>query len=50
MFIRKIKRGKKVYYYIAKNTRKGKKVYQKSVLYVGTADSLYDRLTKLKRN
>ena len=50
MFIRKIKRDKKTYYYIAKTTRKGKKVHQRSILYIGTADSLYNKLIKLKKN
>jgi hypothetical protein len=49
MFIRAIKRGKRVYYFIAKTIRKNKKVIQKSVLYIGTADSLYEKLIKLKR-
>lgn len=50
MFIRAIKRGKKVYYYIAKTNRKGNKVIQKSILYIGTADVLYSKLIKLKKN
>lgn len=50
MFIRAIKRGKRIYYYIAKTIRKGDKVLQKSIFYIGTADSLYDRLTKLKKH
>jgi len=50
MFIRAIKRGKRVYYYIAKTIRIGNKVLQKSVLYIGTADSLYNRLIKRKKN
>lgn len=49
MFIRAIKRGKKVYYFIAKTVRTGEKIVQKSVLYIGTADSLYDKLIKLKK-
>ena len=50
MFIRAIRRGKRIYYYIAKTIRKGKKVIQKSILYIGTADSLYNKLIKLKKN
>lgn len=50
MFIRKIKRGKNVYYYIAKNVREGNKVHQKSILYIGTADALYDKLKNLNKN
>lgn len=49
MFIRAVKKGKRVYYYIAKTIRKGKKVLQKSVLYIGTADILYDKLARLKK-
>lgn len=37
------KRGKK-YYYIAKAIRKDKKVIQKYVLYLGTADTIYKKL------
>ncbi len=50
MFIRAIKRGKRIYYYIAKTIRKGNKVIQKSILYIGTADSLYNKLIKSKKN
>ena len=50
MFIRAIKRGKKVYYYIAKTMRKGNKVLQKSILYIGSADNLYHKLISLKKN
>jgi len=50
MFIRAIKRGKRVYYYIAQTIRKGTKVIQKSILYIGTAESLYNKLIKLKKN
>jgi len=30
--------------------RKGKKIIQKSVLYIGSADRLYEKLIKLKKN
>lgn len=48
MYIRFFKKGKKKYYYLAKAVRKGKKVIQKSVLYIGTADTLYKKLIQLK--
>ena len=46
MYLRSFKKGKKRYYYIAKAVRKGSKVIQKSILYLGTADSIYERLKK----
>ncbi len=49
MYLRFFKKGNKKYYYIAKAVRKGLKVIQKSVLYVGTADTLYEKLVKLKK-
>ena len=48
MYLRSFKRGKKRYYFIAKAIRKGKKVIQKSILYVGNVNSLYEKLIKLK--
>ena len=42
MYFRHFKKGKKKYYYIAKAVRKGKKITQKVVLYIGTADSFYE--------
>ena len=50
MHLRSFKHGKKRYYFIAKTMKKGKKVLQKSVLYVGTADRLYEKLVKLKKD
>jgi hypothetical protein len=44
MYLRSFKKGKKKYYYIAKAVRTGKRVIQKSVLYLGTADSIYKKL------
>lgn len=49
MYLRSFKKGKKKYYYIAKAVRKGEKVIQKSILYVGTIDTLYDKLMQLKK-
>ena len=50
MHLRFFIRGKKKYYFIAETSRKGKKIIQKYLLYVGTADTLYKRLIKLKKN
>jgi len=49
MHLRSFKRGKRRYYFIAKGIREGKKVIQKSILYLGTADTLYKKLIKLKK-
>ena len=46
MYLRSFKKGKKKYYYVAKAVRNGDKVIQKSVLYLGNADSIYERLKK----
>ena len=48
MYLRSFKKGGKKYYYIAKAVRKDGRVIQKSILYVGTADKLYEKLIKLK--
>ncbi|HTY43994.1 MAG TPA: hypothetical protein VMC80_02025 [Patescibacteria group bacterium] len=50
MHLRSFKKGKKKYYFIAKTERKGNKIIQKYVLYVGTADGLYKKLIKLKKS
>jgi len=49
MYLRHFVKGRKKYYYIAKAVRKGARVIQKSVLYVGTADTLYEKLITLKK-
>ena len=49
MYLRSFSKGGKKYYYIAKAVRTGTRVIQKSILYVGTADSLYEKLNKLKK-
>jgi hypothetical protein len=49
MYLRHFVKGKKKYYYIAKAVRKGTSVIQKSVLYIGTADTLYEKLLNLKK-
>ena len=50
MHLRSFTHGNKRYYFIAKTMRKGKKIIQKSVLYIGSADRLYEKLIKLKKN
>ena len=49
MYLRSFKKGGKKYYYVAKAVRTGTRVIQKSILYIGTADSLYEKLVKLKK-
>lgn len=49
MHLRSFKKGKKRYYYIAETSKKENKVIQKYILYVGSADSLYAKLMKLKK-
>jgi len=49
MYLRYFNKGKKKYYYIAKAVRNGTRVIQKSILYIGTADTLYEKLIKLKK-
>ncbi len=49
MYLRHFIKGNKKYYYIAKAVRKGVRVIQKSVLYIGTADTLYEKLISLKK-
>ena len=50
MHLRSFKKGKKRYYFIAETKKKKNKVIQKYILYVGTADTLYKKLIKLKKN
>lgn len=50
MHLRSFRRGRKKYYFIAETSRKGNKIIQKYVLYVGTADTLYKKLISLKKN
>ena len=44
MYLRSFKKGKKRYYYIAMAVRNGKKIIQKSILYLGNADNIYRKL------
>ena len=46
MFIRANKRKNKVYYYVVESERKGKKVIQKVLLYLGSAEKVYKRLNR----
>lgn len=46
MYLRHFSKRNKKYYYIAKAVRKDARVIQKSILYIGTADKLYEKLTK----
>ena len=50
MFIRANKRGNRVYYYIVESERFGKKVKQKVILYLGTAETLLNKLKGSKKN
>lgn len=50
MHLRSFRKGKKKYYFIAETSKKGNKVVQKYLLYVGSADSLYKKLLKLKKD
>lgn len=49
MHLRSFKRGKKRYWFVAKAVRNGKKVIQKSILYIGTPETLYEKLIDLKK-
>ena len=44
MYLRSFKKRNKKYYYIARAVRTGKKVVQKFVFYLGTADNIYNKL------
>lgn len=46
MFIRAKKKDGRIYYYIVEAIREGKKVKQKVLLYLGTAENLYKKLIK----
>ena len=49
MYLRHFSKRNKKYYYIAKAVRKKARVIQKSILYIGTADTLYEKLVSLKK-
>ena len=44
MYIRANKRGSRTYYYIVESIRKGKKVIQKVILYIGSAETVLKKL------
>jgi len=46
MYIRANKRGNRTYYYIVESIRKGKRVIQKVILYLGTAETVLKKLSK----
>jgi len=49
MYIRANKRGNRTYYYIVESIRKGSRVIQKVILYLGTAETVLKKL-KPKQN
>ncbi|MBS3099749.1 hypothetical protein J4463_00860 [Candidatus Pacearchaeota archaeon] len=44
MYIRANKRGNRTYYYIVESIRKGSKVIQRVILYLGTAETVLKKL------
>jgi len=44
MYIRANKKGSRTYYYIVESVRKGEKVIQKVILYLGTAETVLKKL------
>jgi len=48
MYLRSFKKGNKRYYYIAKAVRTGNKVIQKFVLYLGTTETIYNKIKSYK--
>jgi hypothetical protein len=49
MFIRTKKKKGRIYYYLVKAIRKGNKVQQKVLMYLGTAETLFKKLQLLKK-
>ena len=49
MFIRTKKKDGRIYYYIVEAIRKGDKVQQKVLMYLGTAETLFKKLKLLKK-
>ena len=43
MFIRSNRRKNKIYYYIVKSVRKEDKIRQKVILYLGSAEKVYNK-------
>ena len=50
MFIRTKKKDGRIYYYIVKAVRKKDKVQQKVLMYLGTAETLFNKLKLIKKN
>ena len=50
MFIRANKRKNRVYYYIVESERFGEKIKQKVILYLGTAETVLNKLKGSKKN
>jgi hypothetical protein len=48
MFIRTNKRKNKTYYYIVESKRVGNKVKQRVLLYLGSAETIFNKLKKKK--
>ncbi len=46
MFIRANRRKSKVYYYVVESERIGKKVKQRVLLYLGSAETVFNKLKK----
>jgi len=44
MYIRSNKRGNRTYYYIVESVRKGERVVQRVILYLGTAETVLKKL------
>jgi hypothetical protein len=49
MFIRANRRKNKVYYYVVESEREGKKVKQRVLLYLGSAETVFSKLNNKKR-
>jgi len=49
MFIRSKKKNERIYYYIVEAIRKKDKVQQKVLCYLGTAETLLNKLKLLKK-
>ena len=49
MFIRSKKKGKRIYYWIVESKREKDKVIQKPIKYIGSAESLLQKLITLEK-
>lgn len=50
MFIRAKKKDGRIYYYIVEAIRDKDKVYQKVLMYLGTAETLFKKLQHLRKS